>query len=284
MSLLALVFGQAESSNNPNIGMQSTGTIGGQYQQSYGFQQQYGGNTSGITNTDPNYQEATLYSFANSATQSNPGMSIGDLYAQYYTGTPGASFANLPAGVQSNFLNAASNYGVDSQAPASSYYNAGTANPLTFTTADASASDGWNSNSVDPSMGAIDPQAAPGTGYQIDPAQAATDPGAVAEAQVPGLIADEPATIGLSSGLAAAAGGWVSGIEQTGVNIANSVEKAVGTAWDNTIGALLANVQNMFIRGMLIVIGIVILFIALWRLVAPDVNARDIAQAMAVAG
>lgn len=293
-SLLAQVFGQAESSNNPNIGMQSTGTIGGQYQQSYGFQQQYGGNTSGVTNLDPTYQEATLYNFAGQQYLTNPGQSLGDLYASYYTGNPNATFESLPGSVQSNFINAASNYGADIEGPASSYYSGtDTAGGLSFTNSEySSASDGF-APSIDVGGSGYNPSASPGSiGSEYTPSGTTFSGGnlgaATAEASAPGYLPPAstggPAATGITPGLAAGISGWVGSLESTAGNIASGIETAVGKAWDNTFGAILGSIQNMFIRGMLIVLGIVIAFIALWRLAAPDVNARDIANAMAVAG
>jgi hypothetical protein len=120
-SLLDQLFGQIESGNNPYQGLQPTGTIGGQFQQSYGFQQQFGGNTSGSTILDPTYQQTTLDNFVAQVLGANPNISVGDAYAEYNlgSGTPGSgpTVANLSSSVLSNLNNAASGLGVN---PASS--------------------------------------------------------------------------------------------------------------------------------------------------------------------
>lgn len=133
MSVLTQLFGGVESGNNPNQGLQPTGTIGGQYQQSLGFQQQFGGNTSGSTILDPVYQEQTLNTFASTELAANPNLSAGDLYALYNTGpNSGATFSDLPANVQNNFNSNAAALGISAATPAAALGSSG----LTVTSPD----------------------------------------------------------------------------------------------------------------------------------------------------
>jgi transglycosylase-like protein len=81
---------------------------------------------------------------------------------------------------------------------------------------------------------------------------------AAAEAATPGVILEEPATVGLSTGLAGAVNSWI-----------GSAESAVGTAFKNAMGAVLDTVGNLFVRAGLIIVGVVILALALWRILDP---------------
>jgi Lysozyme like domain len=86
---------------------------------------------------------------------------------------------------------------------------------------------------------------------------------AIAEASTPGYLPDVdeggPFAFGITTGLAAGIGGWL-----------GTAETAVGNAFRAATGAVLGTVGNVALRGFLIVIGIVILLVALWRLSDPD--------------
>lgn len=92
------------------------------------------------------------------------------------------------------------------------------------------------------------------------------DAGAVGEAATPGLILEEPATVGLSTGLAQATNSWIKG-----------AENAVGTAFKNAWAATLGTVTNLALRFFLILAGIVVIGIALWKLLNPGLDAKDLA-------
>lgn len=72
---------------------------------------------------------------------------------------------------------------------------------------------------------------------------------------------------GLAPGVVSSISGWLSGAENW-----------FGGIWDNTFGAVLESAQNWIVRGFLILVGVAILFIALWRLAAPDVSAGDVVK------
>jgi Transglycosylase-like domain len=75
----------------------------------------------------------------------------------------------------------------------------------------------------------------------------------------PGELLDEPFSFGLTSGLAQAVDGWIS-----------SAETATGNAFRGAMSGILGTAQNWFLRFILILVGLVILTIALWRIVDPD--------------
>lgn len=90
-----------------------------------------------------------------------------------------------------------------------------------------------------------------------------------ATAAIPGLLLDEPFTFGLAPGLPSAITGWIGGIETS-----------VGNAFKGAVSAVTGSVTNYFLRFMLILTGLVVVAIALWRLIAPDVSAADVAKAV----
>lgn len=83
---------------------------------------------------------------------------------------------------------------------------------------------------------------------------------------VPPASTGGPSAFGLVPGLAAGINSWITG-----------AETAVGTAFKNAYSATLGSVQNLAIRFFLILTGIVILALALWKLLNPDLSAKDIA-------
>lgn len=89
------------------------------------------------------------------------------------------------------------------------------------------------------------------------------------QAAIPGMILEEPATIGLSTGLAGATDSWIKG-----------AENAVGTAFKNAWSATLGTVTNLALRFFLILAGIVVIGIALWKLLNPGLDVKDIAALM----
>lgn len=273
-STLSQIVAQLESGNGANNANQPASMVNPTYGQYGDFVGQYGSGAIGVDN------------YANQMLAANPNATLGDFYSSYVLGTGNPAQLSTLAELQNQqpaaYKNLTSNFGdsldlplntlVSNNASASDY---------------ASASDGF-APSIDvtgPEQGSSSTYGQPGSEYTPSGNTFSTGSlaGETAEASTPGLIVDQPATIGLSPGLAAATSGWVGSMEQTASNIASGIETAVGKAWDATFGALFASVQNMFIRGMLIVLGIVIAFIALWRLAAPDVSARDVAM-MAAAG
>ena len=134
------LFGLAEGSGrnqgfqgrNPQTGGPST--IGGQYQQSIGFQQQYGGYRGYEGNPARNsaaYQERVLDNYARSALHTNPNITVGDLYAGYYTNTSRAGdpryhwrdLPNVPGNMtRSNLQRAARAAGINLDTPLRNFY------------------------------------------------------------------------------------------------------------------------------------------------------------------
>jgi hypothetical protein len=113
-------IGGTESGNNPREGYQGvnpvTGgrsSIGGQYQQSYGFQNQYANNRSGRSNLDPAYQRQAIINYAKQVLARNPNITVGQFYAGYHQGTsqPGRIF-RTPQG-EWGFINWARRAGID---------------------------------------------------------------------------------------------------------------------------------------------------------------------------
>lgn len=187
--LFSTLFGGIESGNNPNSPNSSTGAQG-EYQQFLPFQEQFGGNTSGVVNTDPVYQETTAQNFANQAVANNPTISAGDLYAEYNQGTgnpgSGATFGDLPTSVQSNFNTNASALGIGADTPASTLLNEGSGtglpaasypggsfNPLNWPTSSNTTigSTGTNVSNLNASAGNIisDPLGTTGVPSTTDP-------------------------------------------------------------------------------------------------------------------
>lgn len=103
---------------------------------------------------------------------------------------------------------------------------------------------GGNTSNVDPN-----------SGLPLDSATAA----------MPGMILEEPATVGLSPGLAQATSGWIKGAETA---VGNAFTKALNAA-EAAIGALFQNVTNYFIRAGLILLAVIIIALALWRMMDP---------------
>jgi hypothetical protein len=276
MGLLQDLFGGIESGNNPNIGITS-GTIGGLFQQSLGFQNQYGGNTTGSTILDPAFQTTALNNYISAALSNNPSLTVGDLYAGYYlntgtAGNPNLNFSMLPENVQANVINNASNYGVDLNAPASAYF--GDAAAGTIPTGATSASEGYGSSIV----GDIETALGTGVGTLFGGGSAlplegfvggsAAAAGATAAASggggglgglVGGLFGGGgggSTTIGVTPGLATGIGDWVTSLGQSLVQ-----------GFDSATSGFLAGMTNWISRGFIILIALVLIGIALAGLI-----------------
>lgn len=273
-STLSQIIAQLESSNGVNNANQPASMVNPTYGQYGAFVGQYGSGSVGVDN------------YANQILAVNPNATLGDYYASYVlnTGNPAqlSTLAELQNQQPAAYNNLTSNFGDSLNLPLSSLVN-NNASASDY----ASASDGF-SPSIDVGGSSDAPVGEPGSEYTPSGSTYSGGYGslasATASASTPGYepgIYGGPAAVGLTPGLAAGISGWVGSMEQTATSLVSGIESAVGKAWDNTFGAILANVQNMFIRGMLILIGIVILIVALWRLAAPDVNVRDVAQVAA---
>jgi hypothetical protein len=92
------------------------------------------------------------------------------------------------------------------------------------------------------------------------------------EAAIPGTILYEPATVGLSTGLAQAVDSWI-----------KTAESEVGKAFKNAWAATLGGIENLALRFFLILAGLVVIALALWKLLNPGLEARDIAALARVA-
>jgi hypothetical protein len=127
----------------------------------------------------------------------------------------------------------------------------------------------------DPNLGVV-PQTGSGgevftdptTGYTAIPgtstgASPSTNTMTSAEAGMPGYLPPAqtggPFALGLTTGLATAVNSWISG-----------AETAVGTAFKNAMGGVLTSIENWVGRGFLIIIGLVLLALALWRIMDPS--------------
>ena len=117
----AQLFGNIESSGNPNAPVNRVGA-GGEYQQKAEFQQRYGGNRTGRVNRNPVYQRRVLNNFASRALRRNPNMTIGDLYANYAHGSP-EPWRRLPRSYQQNMLRRMAAMGINPNAPASQFFD-----------------------------------------------------------------------------------------------------------------------------------------------------------------
>jgi hypothetical protein len=246
--VLSELFGGIESGNDPNVGASSTGALG-QYQQFLPFQEQFGANTTGSVITDPVYQEAALENFAGQATTANPGLSVGDLYAEYNrgTGTPGsgATFDQLPGSVQTNFTNNAAALGLTADTPASNVVS-GVGGGLAFSAPGVPNTGG----------GVDDPGLTDALGAAQDPSfsDPLYDPGT-------GAVASYGANDPL--GLGAAAQNALTGDPVTGAPADTSTSTDV-------LPALGANITDWLTRGGLVLLGIVLVAAAAWALASGE--------------
>jgi hypothetical protein len=94
-------------------------------------------------------------------------------------------------------------------------------------------------------------------------------PGATPGGGVPSLTpgAGYPLTVGLQAGITS----WL-----------GSLASSFADAFKQAMAGMLSGLENWVTRGFLIFIGVVIVAIALWRLLAPNVSAKDVAMAVAL--
>lgn len=91
---------------------------------------------------------------------------------------------------------------------------------------------------------------------------------ATALAGQPGILLGSLFQFGLTTGLGQAVGSWIS-----------TAETSVGNAVKNAMTAVLGEAENMALRAMLILVGLVLVVVALWRLMDPDGSkTREIMQ------
>lgn len=275
-STLSQIVAQLESGGGTNTANQPASMVNPTYGQYGDFVSQYGSGSVGVDN------------YASQMLAANPNATLGDFYSSYVlnTGNPAqlSTLAELQNQQPAAYNNLTGNFGDSLDLPLSSLVGQN-ASASDY----ASASDGF-APTIDVGGSSDAPVGQPGSEYA--PAGNVYSSGslgaATAEASAPGYLPPAstggPAATGITPGLAAGISGWVGSLESTAGNIASGIETAVGKAWNATFGALLAEVQNLFVRGMLIVVGIILLFIALWRIADPQVNLRDVANVAAVAG
>lgn len=265
MSLLSQIFGQAESGNNPNQGLQSTGTIGGQFQQSLGFQQQYGGNTTGATILDPAYQEAAFNNYASAAIAANPSITLGDLYSGYYggTGNPASvpGFSSLPGNVQANIANSAAMYGADTNTPAADLFGSNTQ-----VASEPDFSSGFDPSTEFDNVGLTSTPAINSLGTSLIPGNA---PGLAGLPQggetFVGQIPSTPVSAMLPSGIAANIG-LAPGVITAANQWFTSLGKSVVQGFDSAVEGMLGPVSNYVTRGFIILIAIALIVVAGWGL------------------
>jgi resuscitation-promoting factor RpfA len=81
-----------------------------------------------------------------------------------------------------------------------------------------------------------------------------------------------PAALGLTPGLAGGINSWITG-----------AETAVGNAFRAAYSATLGSVQNYVVRFFLLLAGLVVLAVALWKIVNPGVDLKDLTGALKAA-
>lgn len=104
-----------------------------------------------------------------------------------------------------------------------------------------------------------------------DPATLAVPGSSVASGGAdPAMLATGyPLDLGIQPGLTMGITKWI-----------GDIETSVGTAFKGAVSAVTGSVTNYFLRFMLILTALVIVAIALWRLIAPDVSVADVAKAV----
>lgn len=124
--------------------------------------------------------------------------------------------------------------------------------------------------------GQLSTSASTGTGAS---AAGAGQPGYLPPSQSGG-----PAATGITPGLAAGITGWITDIETKTGNAFSGAVSSVEAGVLNAFKGALSSVENWTIRGFLILIGVVIIAIALWKLFDPDGSkAKAAAEHLAVA-
>lgn len=104
----------------------------------------------------------------------------------------------------------------------------------------------------------VPPQAIPGATPNASQSPAVSSTAATA-ASAPGVLLDEPFMFGLVPGLAQGINSWITG-----------AESAVGNWMTGFASNIFSTVGNYAARFGLIIVGVVLLFIALWRLLDPS--------------
>lgn len=241
MSTLSDLFAQLESSGGANAANQPASMANPTYGQYPAFVQQFGSGAAGVDN------------FASQAVANNPNLTVGDAYAEYYsgTGTPGsgASFVSLPSNVQANFLNSGANpTELASAAMAQQPGITVSAQPdysvaQDFSGGTSGAGSGASDLSTSIAMG--DNPYTAGLGYTSDVPTASTN---ASTAGMPLSIGDVSNAIGSTSN--AITGGF------------NALSGSIGGGISTAITA----VENWFGRGLVIVLAIVLAVVALFML------------------
>jgi hypothetical protein len=111
----------------------------------------------------------------------------------------------------------------------------------------------------DPYSGASSPYAMPGNAAQNAAAGAAAGSGA-----------GFPLTVGLQAGIGSAIGTWLTGWETDISNWIKGLQSAVGTWMTNAATAAFSSLKNWFARGAVMILAVVLIAIALWRLLDPS--------------
>lgn len=287
VNLLTELIGMIESGNNPNQGFQpGSGTIGGQYQQSYGFQQQYGGNTSGQTNLDPAYQLGVLNNYLSSAIAANPNISVGDLYAGYnlntgVAGDPSLGFGMLPGNVQANVNGAAAALGIDLNSPAASIYDLGSS----AIASGPDVAEGYGTGLLGELEGAITGSAPSTEGFVGGAAASAgataaeSDSGGGGGGLFGGLSGlfgggggGSGEEVSLAPGLAAGVGDWIS-----------SLGESIVQGFNSATAGFLGGVTNWVTRAFIVLVALVLIGVAvaalLFKATPSDVKKAALAAA-----
>jgi len=144
---------------------------------------------------------------------------------------------------------------------------------------------GYGSNTVDPysadpgsfTYGGGQMGASTTTPGQTSLSQIGQDTGlsgaSAAEMALPGwlppVLTGGPLSIGFTAGVGEAVSGWVSSLEKTAGTITGSIESAVGDAFKKAMEGVFGTATNWALRGIVILLAVVIIAIALWRLMDP---------------
>jgi muramidase (phage lysozyme) len=107
---------------------------------------------------------------------------------------------------------------------------------------------------------------------------------AAAPGYLPPALTGGPEATGLTPGLATGIGEWVSGLESTFSSTISGATTWMGTKIANTalgaVQAVIGPVENLFLRGLIVLVAVVLLGVALWALLAKATGAPGPAETM----
>ena len=216
-----------------------------------------GGSANPYTARNPTSTASGAYQFTNSTWQRYAGSAITSQYATAADAPPAVQDAVFQTAVSQNGLRDWTCPGCNSALTNYLAANPGQANlPAFNTTLTASNNGAGSAQTPNPLGGGY---VAPDGSYV--PPQAI--PGATPDPQAKPVIATEGAGYPLDLGIQSTVGNMVSGW-------IGNIETSVGNAFRDAFSYVFGSIENWIVRGGLILLGIVLLLIALWRLVDPS--------------